>query len=170
MTRISPFRLVAIDDSTDDIFLLERLLQRLRVPTQFLAHPSGEQGIAWLSAQLERKTDELPDAILVDLHMPGMSGLDVLRWVRRRTAFVHTAAIMWSSSPDPTSVQRANALGAQCFLVKHPSSGELADVLRDAYRFVVETESRPLLFQGSSNRMLEAAAGVRASGIARFDQ
>ncbi len=75
------------------------------------------------------------------------------------------AVIMLSSSPDPASVQRAHALGAQCFLLKHPSSGELAEVLRDAYRFIIEPESRPLLFQGSYNRILEATAGARAFGF-----
>ncbi len=101
--------------------------------------------------------------------MPGTPGLEVLRWIRRQRAFADTAVIMLSSSEDPAPVQRAYALGAQCFLLKHPAPDEFAQVLRDALRFALEPGSRSLLFQGGYNRILETAVEERTFGFTRIE-
>jgi CheY-like chemotaxis protein len=96
------------------------------------------------------------------MKMSGMTGLDVLKWIRRRRVFADTAVIMLSSSDEHTDLERAHALGAQCHLVKHPSVEELAEVLADARRFAEESDLRPALFQQPFNRLFANFAAARS--------
>src|SRR4029450_8122745 len=59
-----------------------------------------------------------PELILLDLKLPGLSGLDVLRWIRAQARFFALPVIVLTSSDDIRDVNSAYALGANSFLVK----------------------------------------------------
>ena len=65
---------------------------------------------------LERLDDEGTDVVLTDLHMPGESGLDLLRTLRERASPV--PALVMTGSDDPDLIARAFELGARTVLRK----------------------------------------------------
>jgi CheY-like chemotaxis protein len=149
--------IVGIDDSEIDLFLLECLLRQAGALAPMLTLRSGEQGTACLAARNAGANEEIPFAVFLDINMPGMNGFDMLRWIRARTDFANTAVMMLSSSANTAEIELANALGAQCYLVKHPSANELAQVLDDARTFARESPARVSLFRGGFNRLLADA-------------
>ena len=60
----------------------------------------------------------LPDIILLDLNMPKMNGLDLLKFIRREFHLRHIPVIMLSSSNRPEDVHDAYRFGANTFLSK----------------------------------------------------
>jgi putative two-component system response regulator len=74
---------------------------------------------------------ERPDAILLDIHMPQLSGFDVLQQVRTDKALARTPVVILSSSTDDEEKMRALELGATDFLHKPIHSGELLARLRN---------------------------------------
>lgn len=86
---------------------------------------SGEEGVA-LAATL------VPDVALVDLLMPGMSGVETTRGIK--AASPRTTVIVLTSFHDHSHVVPAIRAGALSYLLKDVSPADLADAIRKASR------------------------------------
>jgi DNA-binding NarL/FixJ family response regulator len=71
-----------------------------------------------------------PDAVLLDVRMPGMDGLEVLEQIRERWASL--PVIMLSGIDDPALVRAALERGASAFVLKQVHARDLAGALRQA--------------------------------------
>jgi diguanylate cyclase len=80
---------------------------------------------------LELITSQNPDVILLDLHMPQVTGFDILMSIRRDTRFRHTPVIVLTSATDSETKLKALQLGASDFLAKPVDPSELALRLRN---------------------------------------
>jgi CheY-like chemotaxis protein len=90
----------------------------------------GEEGLAFLRAH-----DDV-DLVLLDLNMPGLSGLDVLAEVRRDPRLTRVPFVVLTAAGQNTYAERARSLGAMAFLTKPFSPKKLArrvaDILGEA--------------------------------------
>ena len=59
-----------------------------------------------------------PDVILLDVHMPGLDGLEVCRRLRRESAFADTTIVMLTAAAQRDDVTRGLAAGANHYLTK----------------------------------------------------
>jgi len=75
--------------------------------------------------------NEMPDVVLLDINMPGVSGFDILDFMRAREEFQHTPVIVLTSSSDAETKLRALQLGATDFLAKPVDESELVLRLRN---------------------------------------
>src|SRR6266536_2445158 len=73
-----------------------------------------------------------PDAVLLDVRMPGMDGLAVLEHIRER--YPSVAVVMLSGIDDPALVRAALERGAAAFVLKHVDNRDLGSALRQAVR------------------------------------
>jgi DNA-binding NarL/FixJ family response regulator len=80
-----------------------------------------------------------PDAVLLDVRMPGMDGLTVLE--RLREKYPSVAVVMLSGIDDPALVRAALERGASAFVLKHVDPRDLGSALRQS---VTGTIFRPL--------------------------
>ncbi len=67
--------------------------------------------------------------------MAGMSGLDVLRWIRLQDALSEVSVVMLTSTPQPASLNTAIRFGAQCYAGKFPSPEQLHEILSEAEKY-----------------------------------
>ena len=88
------------------------------------AHASGRAAIDALG------TDERFDAALVDLGLPGVHGLEVLRVLR--TSRPGVASLVLTIFDDPENVLAAVRAGARGYLLKHVEGDALVTAVRDA--------------------------------------
>lgn len=72
-----------------------------------------------------------PDVVLLDVMMPGITGLEILTWIRSNEALKHTPVIILTSSTDPETMLKALELGATDFLGKPVDPSELVLRLRN---------------------------------------
>jgi DNA-binding NarL/FixJ family response regulator len=86
--------------------------------------PDGAEAI-----QLFRK--HRPDITLMDLRLPGLSGLDAM--IAIRTEFPDARVIMLTTFEGDVEIQRALEAGARGYLLKNMPPGELADVIRQVH-------------------------------------
>ena len=87
---------------------------------RFFEAPDGPSGLA-----LARRTQ--PDLIVLDLMLPGRSGLDVLRELRNARDFAETPVIVISALARPIDLAQAEVAGADHYLVKPFRVDALAD-------------------------------------------
>jgi two-component system, NarL family, nitrate/nitrite response regulator NarL len=114
-------RVLLIDDHTLFREGLQELLGRRGIETVG-AVGDGETGIR-LARELE------PDVILLDMRMPGMNGLEVLR--RLRQAGLRMPVVMLTTSTEEQDLVECLRNGAQGYLLKEMDPGDLVNALED---------------------------------------
>ena len=72
-------------------------------------------------------TDELPDLVVLDIMMPGISGLDVLTELRARPATAELPVILLTAATDDATTWAGWSAGANVFLPKPFDPGALLD-------------------------------------------
>src|SRR5687768_12677687 len=79
-----------INDSTDDQVLFQAACSRAMLPILWHVADSAAKGISYLETLLRMSKDyavRWPDVVLLDVVMPGGSGLEVLRFIREHPEF-----------------------------------------------------------------------------------
>ncbi len=122
--RVRSMQVLVADDYEANRMVLQRLLQKAGHRVTCVA--GGEEV---LDAMAERDYD----AAVVDLHMPGISGLDLLRELRviQAGGGQQTPVVVLSADVTPESIQRCERAGAYAFLAKPVAAARLLDVLAD---------------------------------------
>ncbi len=136
-------RLLVIDDEPDIRKTLKMTLEYEGY--EVLTASAGNEG-------LERARAGHPDAILLDIKMPGLDGLDVLERLKAQGS--DAAVLMISGHGDIADAVRATKLGAIDFLEKPLEQERLSIALRNALE---------------QRRLGREVARLRAAGEGRFD-
>ncbi|GAB5442644.1 MAG: hypothetical protein Fues2KO_29930 [Fuerstiella sp.] len=80
---------------------------------------------------LDRMTEQRPDVVLLDIHLGAVNGLELLDQIRRTERFEHTPVLMVTQADDDATRLTALNLGANDFLTKPVSVGELVARVRN---------------------------------------
>ena len=134
--RVRPLRLLVADDQPANLTVLCRLLEKAGHQAQTV--DSGEDVLAALE-------DGRFDGVIIDLHMPGVSGLDVLKQVRVMEAGAQqlTPFIVLSADATAVTVRACEQAGARAFLTKPIAVNRLLDSLADIALGSSETQIKP---------------------------
>ncbi len=110
-----------VEDDENDVFLLQLAFQQAGITEHVEVVHTGQAAIDYLQGSgvyEEREKYPLPDLVLLDLKLPGVSGLEVLGWIRARPDLRSIVVIVLSSSSRPEDVGRAYELGANSYVLK----------------------------------------------------
>lgn len=103
-------RLYLVDD---DRFLLDMYAIKFKnAGHDVTAFQSGEEVLAAL------RKEPLPEAMLIDVVMPGMTGFELLETMRRENLAPQTKVIVLSNQGQDTDLDKAKELGAAGYIIK----------------------------------------------------
>jgi CheY-like chemotaxis protein len=91
---------------------------------------NGEGAVAFLSKAGNNGhagLHPMPDLMILDLKLPGLSGFEVLSWTRGQAALKSLPIVVLSGSSLKEDKSRASALGASYFIVKHSDYDQIAE-------------------------------------------
>ena len=113
-----------VDDDEEMLRALDLMLKMLNFETRFFmrARPAAEALLA----------GEKPDALLLDINMPEVSGLDMLEFIRRRVEWNTLGVVMLSTEAADVTVDKAMALGADGYVTKPVMIEELEAMIKQA--------------------------------------
>jgi len=121
-------KILAIDDKMDNLITLSALLKNLLPGCSVLTAQSGMEGIEMAKA-------ELPDAILLDVKMPGMDGFETCSRLMSDESTKRIPVIMITAiKTDPNSRVKGLEIGANAFLAKPIDQHELVSQVKVALR------------------------------------
>ncbi|MET0984726.1 MAG: response regulator [Steroidobacteraceae bacterium] len=111
---------LVVEDCNDDAELTMRALSKTAQHLCCLRMVDGEQAVDFvLCAQLYKTRPRvLPKLILLDVEMPGMSGLQVLRELRASYSSAELPVVMFSSSDNELVISECLESGATAYAVK----------------------------------------------------
>jgi CheY-like chemotaxis protein len=91
--------------------------------------------------------ENFPSLILLDLNMPGMMGLHVLREIRANKHYSHIPTIVLTTSTFAQDESSAYKLGASCFLHKPQSFKELQEISASISRLWLKQNFTPVAME-----------------------
>lgn len=124
MHRVSAIRILLVDDNT--VFL--------KAATKFLNNLAGVEVVARATSAAEglaRAAELMPDLVLMDVVMPGMSGLEAVRLIKQGADSPKTVVLTLHSSEAYRS--GARAAGADGFIAKNDFVVELPPLLESLF-------------------------------------
>ena len=124
----TPAKVMVVDDDT----LMREVLKAILRSEGLAVFGEARDGQAALN-MLDRGT---PDLICLDVNMPGMSGLDVLKAIQAKTPRTRVMMITGDASMD--TVREAVSFGAVGYIIKPFKTGRVADALRAALKPAAE--------------------------------
>jgi len=135
-----PTRVLVVEDDENHRLLISIAFERLE-PTAVIQHTErADEAVEYLIDLRERRLVdgtgvEVPDVIVLDLSMPGMSGVEFLRWAADQRDWIQDIpVIVFTSSDDPALARECFSLGAREFKEKPVDFGELVDLTRGVLR------------------------------------
>lgn len=140
--------ILLVEDTPSDEWLIDRAI-KTAAPHVSLTHVrNGNDAIACL-ARLRPFEDPAkyprPVLVLLDLKLPGRSGLEVLTWLRSAPPPLGaTPVLVLSSSEEPDDVSQAYAFGANGYLVKPATAGALKKLVERVIGFWIDANLAPL--------------------------
>jgi CheY-like chemotaxis protein len=121
-----------VEDDENDVLLFEHALAKVGVDNPVQVASNGRQAIDYLKGEgkyAEREQFPLPHLVLLDLKLPLVPGLEVLRWIRH-DARLSIPVIILTSSESEEDIQTAYELCANAYLVKPNEVTNLAKVAK----------------------------------------
>jgi CheY-like chemotaxis protein len=110
--------------------------------------PDGDEALAYLRRKEQYANRPYPDLILLDLHLPKKSGLEVLEELKQSPTLKSTPVIVISGSSNPRDVRKAYELHASCFIRKPDDLYEFLQFIKICFDFwgsVVTLPEKPEL-------------------------
>jgi len=146
---------LVVDDSDNDAALTIDSLRDAAPEVAVLRLTGGEQPLHFLCATdgFVGRPGGLPKLVLLDLHMPGIDGIEVVQALRARPEMQELSVVLWTSSSNPLSIEQALQAGASAYRIKPPSL--------DAYRAEINVIVQRWLQDGAVT--ISAAAAKRSA-------
>lgn len=112
-----PLRLLLVDDSLMDRHLAEEVFAEYAHLCEVTTVGSGQEALTYLRSP----GAALPDVVLLDVNMPGMSGFEVLEALKADPRLVPIPVVMLTTSNHDHDITRAYTLHASSYLIKSVS-------------------------------------------------
>lgn len=115
---------VIVEDDEAARELIVQYLAKLQLSNPIRLAEDGERAVELLGAE-----PGVPALVLLDVDLPGRSGLDVLEWIRKDGRLAAVPVVMLTGSSELADVDRAYDLGISSYLVKPVGYSAMQDVL-----------------------------------------
>lgn len=131
MFRKMPYILL-IEDSEQDEILTIRALQKNKVKNEIIVARDGAEAIDYLfNSQHESYLEHLPQLILLDLKIPKIDGLEVLKEIRNNPRTKIVPVVVLTTSKEEQDVISSYQLGANSYVRKPVDFQEFSEVVKN---------------------------------------
>jgi two-component system, response regulator len=125
--------ILLVEDNPNDEALTLRVLKKNDVKSQVVVVRDGVEALDWLfglGTHAGRDSTVLPQVVLLDLKLPKLSGLEVLRAMRAHPRTKRLPVVLLTSSKEDQDVFAAYDLGANSYVRKPVAFGDFAEAIR----------------------------------------
>ena len=124
--------ILQVEDDPNDVFLLQHAMEIAGVANPIQVATDGQQAIDYLSGggkYADRRRFPLPCLVLMDLKLPHVTGLNVLKWIRQQHGAT-LVVVMLTASAEDADIAAAYRFGANAFLTKPSEANKLEEMAR----------------------------------------
>jgi CheY-like chemotaxis protein len=126
-------RILLAEDNQHDIELTLAALEEHNLANEVVVVRDGAEALDYLSGRgkFAGHANGLPVVVLLDLKMPKVDGLEVLRQLRANESFKHIPVVMITSSREEQDLVKSYQLGVNAYVVKPVDFQQFADSIKE---------------------------------------
>jgi CheY-like chemotaxis protein len=112
---MKPKIILLVEDDPSDVGLTRRAFAKSRIANELIVAEDGQEALDYLfgrGAQAGREVNELPALVLLDLKLPRVDGLEVLRRIRADPRTKRLPVVILTTSQEEQDVANSYDLGA----------------------------------------------------------
>jgi two-component system, response regulator len=135
-----------VEDNANDEELTLRALRKSKIVNEVVVARDGAEALDYLFARgayAARDPLDLPEIVLLDLKLPKVSGLEVLRRIRAEEATKLLPVIMLTSSTEDTDLVAGYRNGANSYVVKPVDFTQFSEAVRQLGMYWLVVNRRP---------------------------
>ena len=140
-TSIRPILLV--EDNPMDVDLTLQALEEHGVANPIISCLDGEEALRYIDEHQEATDPKIPILVLLDLRLPKIDGLDVLRHTRSHPVWKQVPIIVLTTSRQNEDIEAAYKLGVNSYIVKPVDFPAFAEVVRNIKVYWLLTNEPP---------------------------
>ena len=113
--------ILLVEDSPDDAELTIRALKKINLANYLVHLEDGQEALDFLFAGgrfADRQFSKLPKLVLLDIKMPKVSGIDVLKRIKSSEATKSMPVVIMTSSAEEKDIIESYGLGVNSYVVK----------------------------------------------------
>ena len=121
MTKLQDVEILLVEDNPNDVELTMRALQKQNLASKVFVVKDGAEALDFIFATgpfAARKIENHPKVVLLDLKLPKVDGIEVLRRIKADNRTRHTPVVMLTSSQEERDVLDTYNLGVNSYIVK----------------------------------------------------
>ena len=121
MTALEDVEILLVEDNPNDIELTMRALQKQNLASKVFVVKDGAEALEFIFATgafAGRKIENRPKVVLLDLKLPKVDGIEVLRRIKSDERTKQTPVVMLTSSQEERDVLDTYNLGVNSYIVK----------------------------------------------------
>ena len=125
-------KILMIEDDSGHARLIERNLRRGHITNEIEVISDGYEAVEYLLKEngYVNQNPAPPIMILLDLNLPGLSGLQVLERIKSDERTRHIPVIILTSTDEPQEIARCYALGCSVYITKPVQYEKFADAIQ----------------------------------------
>src|SRR5215475_7501656 len=128
MNANTPVTIIMIEDDEGHARLIERNIRRSGVNNAIVPFGNGNDAMAYLLSSDARKGEPL--LILLDLNLPDMTGIEILRRVKETPHLKTTPVVVLTTTDDAQEIKRCYELGCNVYITKPVNYESFANAIR----------------------------------------
>ena len=124
--------ILMVEDNPDDTHLALRAFKDSRIANKIVVAHDGQEALNYLFGQGEhhgRNLNEMPWVVLLDVNLPKVSGIEVLRQIRANEHTAYVPVIMMSAAAEPSVVAASYQNGANSYVTKPSNFREFSEMI-----------------------------------------
>ena len=133
MNQLDKVDIFLVEDNEDFSYLIEKAIDHIDKELSLKIVDNGLTALEVLMHYEQEGTR--PRIILLDLNLPGLSGLDLLREIKGIEYLKQVPIILFTTSDNPKDVKAATEYGANAYITKPHGYIALIDCLRSLFNF-----------------------------------
>ena len=141
-----PVLVLLVEDNEDHADLLKRTLREATDLVRIVHARDGEAALDYLglsSPTAGQKANEVPGLVLLDLRLPRIDGLDVLRRIKEAQRLRPVPVVVLTTSSAPSDIERAYGFHANSYLAKPVSFDHFSRLMQTLSRYWTVWNTRP---------------------------
>lgn len=126
-------KILLVEDSTDDVLLTLRALQQANILNEVVVARDGHEAFEYLTGVGQydgRDISDMPVVVLLDLKMPRMGGLELLRKIRSVESLKLLPVVILTSSKEDQDICESYNLGANSYIQKPVDFSQFVEAIR----------------------------------------
>jgi len=140
--------ILLVEDNPDDVKLTLRALEHHNVINEVVVAPDGVEALYYLFSTgkyADRDTHKMPEVVLLDLKLPKIDGLEVLRQLRADERTQLLPVVILTSSKEEQDMIDSYRLGANSYVRKPVDFNEFTEAIRQLKLYwLIINEAPPL--------------------------